>query len=55
MKKWIMLVFVVSMLFSMSGCWWFHHGHRGHGYHDGRGDYDGHRHHDGDRGHGGRR
>jgi len=29
MKTWLGLVFILGIVLSLSGCWWFHHRHRG--------------------------
>jgi len=58
MKKWLISAIVLTMMLSLSGCWWLHHRH--HGY---AGERDGYDHHDrgrdhdwdGDRDHNGNR
>ena len=42
MKTWLISVMVLTMMLSLSGCWWFHH----HGY---AGERDSYNHHDWER------
>ena len=50
MKKWLISVMVLTMMLSLSGCWWFHHRHHcyegkrdGFDHQDRERDHDGHR------------